>query len=150
MAERRSYSDEEKAEALAALAANGGDVSETARSLQIPRLTLQHWAQGRGVQPRVFQKEQEKREGLAERLEALAHRLVDVIDKKADTATARDAATAMGIAVDKMRLLREQPTSINRDDHLTDDERAAGVAALGDRLRARRAGQPDPAGPAVH
>jgi 8-oxo-dGTP pyrophosphatase MutT (NUDIX family) len=46
MGKRRHYSDEERAEALAVLDANAGNLKRTARDLDIPRATLQEWAGG--------------------------------------------------------------------------------------------------------
>ncbi len=46
MAKRR-YSDQEKAEALAALDANGGNLLKTSEQIGIPRQTIQEWASGR-------------------------------------------------------------------------------------------------------
>ena len=43
---KRSYSDEEKASALAALAAISGNVKQTASQTGVPRATLQRWASG--------------------------------------------------------------------------------------------------------
>src|SRR5215831_21263449 len=45
MAKRRvsAYSDEQRAQALAVLAACGGNVSEAARRVGVPRRTLQRW-----------------------------------------------------------------------------------------------------------
>jgi hypothetical protein len=47
MGKRRHYSDEDRAEALAVLDANAGNLKRTARDLGIPRATLQEWAGGR-------------------------------------------------------------------------------------------------------
>jgi len=46
---RHRYSDEERADALLALEANGGNLSRTARQMGIPRATLRLWAQGNVV-----------------------------------------------------------------------------------------------------
>ena len=140
MASRRSYSDAERAEALAALDANGGDVSKTARQLGIPRVTLLGWASGR-VHPSVSELRQSKKEGLADRLEAVAHQLLDLFPDKAKDANLQQVATSFGIAIDKMRLLREQPTSIAGRE-LTDDERVDRLNTLYERIRARGTGQP--------
>jgi hypothetical protein len=43
---KRMYSDEEKASALAALAANGGNALLTAQQTGVPRTTLRKWAGG--------------------------------------------------------------------------------------------------------
>jgi transposase-like protein len=136
--ERRRYSDSQKAEALAALDAKGGNVRATAIALGIPHKTLDCWANERGVHEEVAQMRTGKREDLADRLEALAHVLMDSIGDKISDANLSNVSVSLGIAIDKMRLLREQPTSITAA--LTDDERAKRVNALLDRARARRDG----------
>jgi hypothetical protein len=108
---KRTYSDEEKASALAGLAANGGNVLLTARQAGVPRTTLRKWADG-VIHPSVAQMGHEKREDLAGRLEDLAHRIVDAIPGRLSDADLKQLGVCLGIAVDKMRLLREQPTSI--------------------------------------
>lgn len=112
---RRGYSDEEKAEALAALDANGGNVHGTARLLGIPDSTLDGWAKERGTSPQVPALREVKKGTLAEKFDTLAHRLLDVaVDdeegmRKAGVLPRTLAACA---AVDKKRLLTEQPTQI--------------------------------------
>jgi transposase-like protein len=136
---RRQYSDSQKAEALAAVDANGGNVSATAAALGIPQKTLDCWFRKRGVNPEVAQMRLGKKEDLADRLEDLAHKLLDSATAKIGDANLSNVTVALGISIDKMRLLREQPTSITAA--LTDDERADRVAALLERARARRDGR---------
>ena len=141
---KRTYSDQEKSDALVALDANGGNLTKAAGATGIPISTIQLWRDGH-VHPAVTDFRNEKREPLADRLEALAHTIVDMLPEKLVTASAKDAAMSMGIALDKMQLLRGEPTNIHRDDNLPDEERADRAAALFDRARARRAGEADPA-----
>jgi hypothetical protein len=136
---KRQYSDTQKAEALAALDANGGKVKPTAAALSIPEKTLEEWSKNRGINPEVANIRAGKREDLADRLEELAHSLLDGAAGKILDANLSNVSVSLGIAIDKMRLLREQPTSITAA--LTDDERADRVAALLDRARARRDGR---------
>ena len=103
---KRTYSDEEKANALVALDANGGNVMRTARELGIPHMTLEQWRRGRGVHPDVIRLRNEKREPLADRLEQVAHLLLDALPNKIGKANLQQVATAAAIAVDKSRLLR--------------------------------------------
>ncbi len=140
---KRSYSDEEKASALAALVANGGNAKLTAQQTGVPRATLQRWASGEGVHPCVPGIGHQKKQDLADRLEDLAHRLVDAIPEKVSQADLKQLGICLGIAVDKMRLLREQPTSIEGHD-LSDEEKLARLRALAERAQARRLGLPDP------
>jgi transposase-like protein len=110
---RRRYSDNERAEALAMLAANGGALERTAAQLGIPEATLRHWATGRR-HPGPVHLYGEKKAQLSGRLEDLAHLLLDEMARPAKrrAASLQQAATSFAIAVDKMRLLREQPTMI--------------------------------------
>lgn len=138
---RRDYSDSERATALAALDANGGNVAATARTLQIPRSTLQEWANGR-VNSEVTELRQEKKRDLAERLEDIAHELVDALPDKIGRANLQQTATTLGIVIDKMQLLKGEPTNIQQDyGDLTDEERSRRIAAIFDAARARRDGQ---------
>lgn len=134
-----SYSDEQKAVALAALEANGGNIDRTAKFCKIDRRTIRRWASGENINEDVSRNAHEKKEALADRLEALAHRLVDSIDEdKIGDASLQMVATSLGIAVDKMRLLREQPTQITDDTGLTEEKRSERVMALFDAARERR------------
>src|SRR5262245_42165815 len=65
---RRRYTDAERAEALAVLAANGGAVEKTAAQLGIPEGTLENWANGRR-HPEARQLAGDKKEAMADRLE---------------------------------------------------------------------------------
>jgi len=141
---KRSYSDEEKGNALAALAANGGNALLTSQQTGVPRTTLQKWADG-AVHPCVPEMGQQKRQELADRLEGLAHRLVDAIPGKIADSDLKQLSVSLGIAVDKMRLLREQPTSIEGHD-LSDDEKLAMLRQLAERAHARSLGIPEPGG----
>jgi transposase-like protein len=136
---KRQYSDAQKAEALAALDANGGNVKRTASLLGIPHKTLDDWSKELGINDDVAEIRAGKRGDLADRLEGIAHVLLDSIESKIPDANLSNVSVSFGIAVDKMRLLREQPTSITAA--LTDDERADRVASLLDRARARRDGR---------
>jgi hypothetical protein len=106
MKARRSYSDEQKAEALAGLDANAGNVARTARQLGLPRKTLDQWAKGR-AHPGVAKLRHQKKEELADHLEALAGRLLDAMPGKIAGASLIHLAVAVGILIDKMILLRE-------------------------------------------
>jgi hypothetical protein len=144
VAVRRRYSDEERANALAALAANGGNVNQTARQLNIPEPTVRHWANG-NVHPDVVKDHEEKKESMAVALDRVAQQLLDAIPGKIDKANLSHTATAMGIAIDKARLLRGEPTSISKEmDDLPEDEIdrriATTEAALAD-VKARQARQ---------
>jgi hypothetical protein len=128
---KRQYSDNEKGAALAALDANDGNVSRTAKQLKIPRTTLLEWIADRHVSNDVSDIRQEKRKELSERLEDLAHTLVDILPDKLPAASVRDLAGALIVAVDKMQLLKGAPTAISKDvSERTNEERAARILEL--------------------
>lgn len=145
----RRYSDDFRANALAALAANGGDANATAKQLEIPRTTLRQWARG-ARHPEATQMSQEKRAPLADTFEDIAYRLLNgVTDEKIKSAEVSRLLTAAGISVDKMRLLRGQPTSISDhtgrfadmndsdlDAYITESEQREGDRALGAKAKA--------------
>lgn len=110
MAFRRQFSDNDKAAALAALDANGGNVLKTAKQINVPRSTLQEWANGR-VNHDVPELRQQAKKALAERLEEIAHQLIDAVPDKIADASLQQVATALGIVVDKKQLLTGEATS---------------------------------------
>jgi transposase-like protein len=146
---RRRYTDEERSLALAALAANAGSVERTAEQLGIPKDTLANWASGRR-HPEAVLLAADKKAPLADRLEQLAHVLLDDLARpeRRKTASLQQLATTFAIAVDKMRLLREQPTMI--PGPMTDPRRMtdAELRAEIENLRRERAGPPAGTGPA--
>jgi hypothetical protein len=110
---KRRYTDTQRSDALAALAANNGNVTRTARQLAIPAKTIENWAKGQ-LHPEVAEISVEKRRPLADRLEAVSHLLLDELSRpeKLSAANVQQIAVALGIGIDKARLLREQPTAI--------------------------------------
>jgi hypothetical protein len=114
MAKKTQFSDEEKAEALAALDANGGNVARTARDLGIPRSTIRDWVKGRGVNPAVAEIRQEKKDELAQRFEAITFKLMGLVDADLGKLSPRDKWMALGIATDKWLLLNDMPTGIQK------------------------------------
>jgi transposase-like protein len=107
---RRQYSDAEKATALAALDANGGNVQGTAETLGIPESTLSGWAKGRGTNGDVPKLRDIKKKDLADELEGIAYKLAKAIPDKIEEATLQQVTTSLGITIDKMQLLRGEAT----------------------------------------
>ena len=146
----RRYSDEERATALAALVANGGNVARTARQLAIPAETLRKWSKGER-HPESTQMGEQKKGPLADAIEAVANQLLgDLSDEaKRSQASLKDIATAFGIAVDKMQLLRGRATSIQQHDlsHLSDDELDRRIAEQERELLPFAGGEAAAAGP---
>jgi hypothetical protein len=83
--------------------------------------------------------DQQKAEALADRLENLVHQLLDEMSRpeKIQATSLIDLATALGIVVDRMLLLRGLPTSISGHAELS-GERAARLGALQDPTEASR------------
>jgi hypothetical protein len=136
---RRRYSDDERANALAALAANGGNVERTARQIGVPHKTLDNWSKG-ACHPAVAELGNRKKGSLSDAFEDVAWKLLGVAGTKADKLNAKDAVIAAATAVDKMRLLRDEPTGITDDRARRPDERAAIIVAVFDQIRTRGAG----------
>ncbi len=115
---QRRYSDDERAAALAALAANGGNLSQTARQLGIPKATLRAWRDG-AAHPEASENSTPKKAALAHRLEEVAHQILDGMTAERLLLSApHQAMTALGIAVDKMQLLRGRATAITDQTHV--------------------------------
>ncbi len=110
---RRSYSDDDKGAALAALDANAGCVKATAAALEIPRATLTDWRDGRGVSPEVATSHEQKRLELADKFGDVALRCIESITgEKLEKAGLKDTLIAAGIAAEKQQLLRGDATTI--------------------------------------
>jgi hypothetical protein len=132
---RTKYSDHQRAEALAALQANGRNFTETAKQLRIPANTIRDWA--RDPPPYLTELRDEKRDALAERLRDIAHRLVDAMPGKIPEAPLNHVAVSLGITVDKLQLLEGKPTEIAKHEHQRTEvtDRAAEAAAVALRRR---------------
>jgi hypothetical protein len=101
---RRSYSPEFRAVALAALAANAGNLKRTARQLGLPRKTLEGWASGRTPTPEALCRQ--ARLLLADWYEQEARDcLAAITPEKIAAAGLPELMVCAGIAVDKMLLL---------------------------------------------
>ena len=112
MTDRRTYTDDEKANALAVLESNGGNLKASARHLGIPVNTLRAWREGIGAGESVQNLRPKKDADLAELFERELFAVFEVMQTKRQDATYSQLATAAGIYTDKMRLLRNLPTEI--------------------------------------
>lgn len=101
---RRHYSDNERAEALAILAANGGNLTGTARAIGIPRKTLALWATApdRAAPAEV---RQEKSTDLATLFRDELAAVFDAMAKRRGQAHYSDLSRAAGIYTDKLMAL---------------------------------------------
>lgn len=111
MVQRRQFSDNDKAAALAALDANGGNVYRTAQQLGIPRKTLEGWSKDRGVHPEVADLRQQNAKQLHELFLEELYAIAGLLAEKRHEATYSQLATAAGIFTDKLQLLTGQATS---------------------------------------
>jgi transposase-like protein len=122
---RPHYSDEERAACLAALEANGFNFKKTARECGVPRPTLIRWAKEQAEMdtspdtPRTPRQEgtaamlPEARESLAAMFERLAREMLEAVTpEKIQAAPLPYLMNAAGTAVNKMQLLRGEPTRI--------------------------------------
>lgn len=138
------YTDVQRAEALAALKANGGNLSKTERETGIPRGTLLYWRK-HSENAAPIELQTQKSESLTTELKSVAFRLVQKLAARLedDDASVQQLATSLGIVVDKLQLLQGQPTERTAviDERLTDDERVTRAAALFELARARHAGR---------
>ncbi len=105
---KRTYSDTEKATALAMLDANSGNLSRTQRETSVPRSTLREWRDGRHHDD-VADLRQEKKADLADLLEEKVLAMLGGItaDKIRETGI-KDLWTGIGIGTDKILALRGQ------------------------------------------
>lgn len=133
---KRQYSDNDKAVALATLDANEGNIRQSAKMLKLPESTLTDWANNRGVCPEVAEIREDKKAELAEKLEEVAHALTDNILLRAQSdfsllTPMKDFAVSLGIAIDKMQLLKGAPTAISKDvSERTNEERVTRILEL--------------------
>jgi len=119
MGRYRNYSDEDKATALAFLAANRNNYKAASKHTGIPWQTLQSWHRDNiGVNEAVTEILPEKTKNLADALEEKLWLVVNLGfgEDKIKDAYLSNVTTALGTLVDKIRLLREQPTAIIGDD----------------------------------
>jgi len=107
-----TYTDQDKAAALAYLQSKGWRIAEAARDLGVPKSTLQGWAAGEWLPPAVREKYGEIKESLSSKLENIAHQLIDAIPDTIPNASLKDLGAILAVVIDKMRLLREEPTAI--------------------------------------
>lgn len=142
---RRSYTDADRAAALAALDANADNLARTARETGIPRNTLRRWADGEGVVPQLSELRQEKRTLSLSRIEEVAAEVLECIPNSLAGTPPHQLATAFGILADKivaLKALERDAGDQGKAAHLTDEERWQRVSDLLVRSRRNGAGRP--------
>lgn len=115
----RDYPEDLKAAVINAIEANGGNVLATSRLFNLPRDTVNYWWHN---SERFVGIQQASGECLADKLEHIAHSYADSLAAHDQSlVTARDKASIIGTTIDKMQLLRGQPTSIT-ESHTVETE----------------------------
>lgn len=105
----QDYSAERKAEVLALVEANGGNVQQTSRDTGIPHQTIRVWLE---TPERFSNLRNEKRSELSQKLKNIAHQCADLLPERLPDASVRDIVGAMGQSIEKFQLLDGLPTSI--------------------------------------
>lgn len=108
---RSKYSDAERVAALCVLDGNGGNVHKTALEMEIPVQTLLGWAKKKHRSYLHLLKNGMKG-NMANAFEEVAWLCLGQSAGRVESAPLNQLMVSAGIAVDKMRLLREQPTAI--------------------------------------
>jgi hypothetical protein len=111
---KRSYSEADKAAALAMLDANGGNLKKTATAMGIPQTTLRQWRDGEHVNDDVAKKRDIKNGTLSDLFEQVTRAYLSrALDDDAIKDTrGKDAVIAAATSLDKLRLLQGLPTEI--------------------------------------
>ena len=115
-----AYPDAIKAGALAVLESNDGNVYRTAKDLGLPNTTVESWSNGQFVNNEVSEIGKQKKEDLADIFERIARASLERAAGQIDEASYAQTVTGAAIAVDKMRLLRDQSTAnvaVARPEH---------------------------------
>ena len=136
------YTDEQRADALAVLKSNGGNLSQTERETGIPKGTLRYWREN-SSNAAPIELQTQKTESLRGELESVAYRLVRKLSERLNDTDAgvQQLATSLGIVIDKLQLLEGKPTERTAVvSELTNEERTERIAALFDAARARQSG----------
>lgn len=115
MATKRQYTEDEKAEALAFLAANqSGGYKAAAKQTGIPWTTIRDWERALEADESLQEKTQQKKGDLADALEEKIWLMVGGLDeRKIADAPVNTLTTGIGTLLNTVRLLREQATEIN-------------------------------------
>lgn len=126
---KRLYTPEQKAAALAVLAANAGNTRATARQLAsggcpVPEATLRGWAsQPLRLEPETAEMVEKAKRSLDEILESVVGKIARGLDRpeaiQRIMSRPVQAATVVGILIDKRRLLRGEATEITEQRTLS-------------------------------
>jgi transposase-like protein len=111
---KRPYTEDDKATALSLLQSNGNNLLRTATELGIPQSTLFRWRRGGGLNRAIPAKRDAKTAELDALFERVARLYLENAGRSAVVKKSRgkDSVIAACAAVDKLRLLRGEATSI--------------------------------------
>ena len=115
---KRTYSDTERATALAVLDANRGNLSRTQREISVPRSTLREWRNGRHHDEVTDIRRDKKAELAALFEEKVLAMLGGITEDKIESAGVKDLMIAAGIGVDKILALRGEDTPEQRNNQI--------------------------------
>ena len=114
----QDYPKEFKASIIAAIEANGGNVSATAKLFNISRDTAYYWWRN---SDRYREIQSPSSLSLADQCEGIARNLAESISEHdLSIVPLHHKAQTFGVVVDRMQLLRGQPTSINTEVERTE------------------------------
>lgn len=123
-AKRNKYLEKDKIKALAALAVNKGNVSQTALELGIPRKTISRWASGENITPLTIVQAEQHKKSLAEMFEEVANKAlstaVNKLNSDASSISVEKLIDISAKAVQTSRLLKGEPTSIQEQGNAAD------------------------------
>jgi hypothetical protein len=106
------YSPERKAEVLALLDANEGNIWRTAQEANIAHTTIQYWESNR---ERFDDLRKQKKEDLDSILDKTVHKYINsIFSHDLEETPLNQKAQAFGIVFDKLQISRSLPTSITQ------------------------------------
>ncbi len=138
----QDYTNDSRAETLAILTDCEGNIAECSRRTGVPEQTIRAWRDARFICTPTPESVETKRRALADLYEDMAYKCLEAAgaEGKAEDASILQLMTASGIATDKMRLLRGEPTGIN-ETRTSEEQKADLETELADRgLRVERTG----------
>jgi len=109
----RDYSVELKAAVIEACENNNGNTLATAKLFNIPQTTVYEWVKHSG---RFNEIRKASATNLADRIEHLANKNIDSVEvHDLSTVSYADKVRSLGVLIDKMQLLRGNPTQITEN-----------------------------------
>lgn len=111
----RTYSEQEKAAALEALALSGMNLNHTAQIIGIPSSTLREWSNGANLTEATYVQFAQKRTALTvARCQEIQQRVIDKLlsPETIEKMRASELFIALGIITDKLRVMQGKPTNI--------------------------------------